>query len=160
MKTFENFEGFTLLLWLKYTGDCMINLRLPSMSTVTRNNKLGAAGLLAAVQVAAQGIAPKAAEAWTVGTCRISGNRTVRCAALNGRREIGFITGTTDGEVTAIKVSDDFQRSGIGTGLLGAFEQVARSYGTRNFRAHSTRRAVGFYQHNGYTCNQSLYCTK
>jgi putative acetyltransferase len=62
------------------------------------------------------------------------------------------------GEIELCYISPGMQRRGIGTAILAALEERARSWGVRKVRLASTVSARAFYEKNGYRPGGTSTC--
>ena len=69
--------------------------------------------------------------------------------AILGDRFLGF-SSIVEGEITAVYVSPDCPRQGVGTRLYKALEHVAKETGQKMLRLDSSRQAEPFYLHLGF----------
>jgi len=83
---------------------------------------------------------PEGAEKWTLGGCIVR-DSLVSCAAFEGNREIGSISGSI-GSITALVVSDSFRGQGVGTDLVNAFVEISSINGAPWVDYQSPTRSV------------------
>lgn len=81
--------------------------------------------------------------------------RNVFLVAEFGGRVVGFAEfALPRGEVVAIYVAPDCARSGLGTRLFGAMEQLANAHGVRSMNLSSSVSAVAFYEKLGFVAGE------
>lgn len=110
----------------------------------------------AARQLAARSYSSEQIEAWVGSLTPESYANVMRTHAIvvaedERRNVIGF--GQLDparGEIDAVYVDPSAARSGVGTALLGALEQIARNCGIFHLHLIATLNAVAFYSRAGY----------
>lgn len=58
-----------------------------------------------------------------------------------------------DGHIGRMAVLSDFRKKGVGSALLNALQDIAKTQGVSNLFLHAQTSAIDFYKQHGYTSN-------